>query len=306
VFLDQRDRPPEEAVEGADHLRRRRALRVAREVTDVEEEHRHLDLLALERGALAEDVLCYAAVDVGAECVADALALTQALDHRVEGTSQRTGLVDRDHGHAHVQITPPDALGRAAQLADRPGHRVGEQHYQPARDRRRHQQRCPDPEHQGAEVVVADHRGSSPANRDGELALAESPLPTPRLKCSRTARRYAPAEPTRPIPTLPVACGPALRSSGEHSQRSPSRARGPRALPRTTRAAPARRADGRGAALRAATGRTRDYLAELGLELESDVSPEDAERYLTASDGPVIGRPYGFGGIAHARGPAPR
>ncbi len=51
-------------------------------------------------------------------------------------------------------------------------------------------------------------------------------------------------------------------------------------------------------------GRTREYLAELGLELESDLGAEDAERYLTASDGRVIGRPYGFGGIAHARVPA--
>jgi methyltransferase (TIGR00027 family) len=48
-------------------------------------------------------------------------------------------------------------------------------------------------------------------------------------------------------------------------------------------------------------GRTREYLAELELELESDLSAEDSERYLIASDGRVIGRPYGFGGIAHAR-----
>jgi methyltransferase (TIGR00027 family) len=51
-------------------------------------------------------------------------------------------------------------------------------------------------------------------------------------------------------------------------------------------------------------GRTREYLAELGLELETDLGADDAERYLTASDGRVIGRPYGFGGIAHARVPA--
>jgi methyltransferase (TIGR00027 family) len=51
-------------------------------------------------------------------------------------------------------------------------------------------------------------------------------------------------------------------------------------------------------------GRTGEYLADLGLELERDVGPMDAERYLTASDGRVIGRPYGFGGIAHARVPA--
>jgi methyltransferase (TIGR00027 family) len=51
-------------------------------------------------------------------------------------------------------------------------------------------------------------------------------------------------------------------------------------------------------------GTTHAYLAELGLELENDIGPEDAKRYLTASDGRVIGRPYGFGGIAHARVPA--
>jgi methyltransferase (TIGR00027 family) len=50
-------------------------------------------------------------------------------------------------------------------------------------------------------------------------------------------------------------------------------------------------------------GRTREYLAELELELESDLGPGDAERYLTSSGGRVIGRPYGFGGIAHARVP---
>jgi methyltransferase (TIGR00027 family) len=50
-------------------------------------------------------------------------------------------------------------------------------------------------------------------------------------------------------------------------------------------------------------GRTREYLAALGLELESDLGPEESERYLTGSDGRVIGRPYGFGGIAHARVP---
>jgi methyltransferase (TIGR00027 family) len=50
-------------------------------------------------------------------------------------------------------------------------------------------------------------------------------------------------------------------------------------------------------------GRTREYLAELGLELESDLGPDEAERYLTRSDGRVLGRPYGFGGIAHARVP---
>jgi methyltransferase (TIGR00027 family) len=50
-------------------------------------------------------------------------------------------------------------------------------------------------------------------------------------------------------------------------------------------------------------GRVREHLADRGLELESDLGPEDAERYLTRSDGRPAGRVYGFGGIAHARVP---
>jgi O-methyltransferase involved in polyketide biosynthesis len=48
-------------------------------------------------------------------------------------------------------------------------------------------------------------------------------------------------------------------------------------------------------------GQTADYLGGLGLRLEQDLGPKDAERYLIRSDGSLYGRPYGFGGIAHAR-----
>lgn len=49
-------------------------------------------------------------------------------------------------------------------------------------------------------------------------------------------------------------------------------------------------------------GRTREYLADCGLRLESDLGPDDAvARYLIRSDGRPFGRPYGFGGLAHAR-----
>jgi methyltransferase (TIGR00027 family) len=49
-------------------------------------------------------------------------------------------------------------------------------------------------------------------------------------------------------------------------------------------------------------GGTAAYLADLGLELEEDLGPQEAiERYLIRSDGSVYGRPYGFGGFAYAR-----
>ena len=49
-------------------------------------------------------------------------------------------------------------------------------------------------------------------------------------------------------------------------------------------------------------GSTAEYLAQLGLRLEADLGPQDAiDRYLIRSDGTVYGRPYGFGGLAHAR-----
>ena len=46
----------------------------------------------------------------------------------------------------------------------------------------------------------------------------------------------------------------------------------------------------------------RDFLAERGFELISDLGPRELEqRYLTRSDGRSYGRPYGFASIAHAR-----
>lgn len=49
-------------------------------------------------------------------------------------------------------------------------------------------------------------------------------------------------------------------------------------------------------------GRAREYLQGFGLRLEEELGPEDAtQRYLIRSDGSVYGRPYGFGGIIHAR-----
>jgi methyltransferase (TIGR00027 family) len=49
-------------------------------------------------------------------------------------------------------------------------------------------------------------------------------------------------------------------------------------------------------------GAAAGFLAERGLELVSDLPPEELRaRYLVRSDGRLAGRPYGFVSIAHAR-----
>jgi methyltransferase (TIGR00027 family) len=49
-------------------------------------------------------------------------------------------------------------------------------------------------------------------------------------------------------------------------------------------------------------GTGAQFLSERGLELLSDLPPEELRtRYLVASDGRLGGRPYGFVAIAHAR-----
>jgi len=49
-------------------------------------------------------------------------------------------------------------------------------------------------------------------------------------------------------------------------------------------------------------GGTAEFVGECGLRLESDLGPDDAvARHLIRSDGTRLGRPYGFGGLAHAR-----
>jgi methyltransferase (TIGR00027 family) len=51
-------------------------------------------------------------------------------------------------------------------------------------------------------------------------------------------------------------------------------------------------------------GEVAGFLAERGLELESDLGPHELRRrYLVRADGRLAGRPYGFVGIAHARSP---
>ena len=107
-----------------------------REVAHVEEHQRHLDLLALGP-ALLEDVLGDVAVDVGAERLADPLALAQPPDHAVEAgleEAQLAGVVD---GDLDVEVAPLDLVDRPPHRGDRVGHRArGEDDREQAEDER--------------------------------------------------------------------------------------------------------------------------------------------------------------------------
>ena len=78
------------------------ALRVAGElgeVADVADEYRDLALHPLLRESLAEDVLGDRLVEVGAERLAQLLALGEALDHLIERGGQLAELVPGRHRH---------------------------------------------------------------------------------------------------------------------------------------------------------------------------------------------------------------
>jgi len=97
-------------------------LRERGEVPDVDEHDRHLHLLAGQVRALLQDVLGHLGVDVGAERLADPLALGQSLHHGVEAELEAADLgavVDR---HADVELPlahalPTDSTGSAVARA---------------------------------------------------------------------------------------------------------------------------------------------------------------------------------------------
>src|SRR5829696_5313735 len=81
-----------ERIEPSDDLLGARSLGHRREVAHVEEEHRGLDDVAREVGALIEHALGEARVHEGAEGVPQALALAEADGHGVERAGERSRL----------------------------------------------------------------------------------------------------------------------------------------------------------------------------------------------------------------------
>jgi hypothetical protein len=97
----------------------RGALGEPGEVPDVEEQHGDLHLLALERDALFQDPLRHLRVDVGAEGVADALPVAQALDHAIEPRLEQTHLAAVVDRHLDIEIAALHLRHRLAHRHDR-------------------------------------------------------------------------------------------------------------------------------------------------------------------------------------------
>ena len=143
---------------------RRRAGGERGEVADVAEQHRDLDLDPLLGEALGEDVLGDLLVEVGAERLADALALGEPRDHLVEAGGELAELVAGGHRDRDVVVALADPVDRAREVGERAQDRLREQHRELERDRGRDQQRDQHVEAEvGAAAAVGGERGDHEA-----------------------------------------------------------------------------------------------------------------------------------------------
>ena len=107
------------------------------EVAHVAEQDRDVELSIPSRGkSLAEDVARRPRVEIGAEGLADPLALGQAGDHLVEGGGELAELVGGGDRHRR-RSRPAHRLDGALEVADRAQDRLREQHRELERDRDR-------------------------------------------------------------------------------------------------------------------------------------------------------------------------
>ena len=90
---------------------------------------------------LADDVAGDLLVEVGAERLAQPLALGQAVDHLVEGRGELAELVGGGHRDVLVEAPLADPLGRRLEVLDRPQDRAAEQHGQLEADQEGDRQR---------------------------------------------------------------------------------------------------------------------------------------------------------------------
>ena len=109
----------EEVVEEGHRLARARALGERGEVAHVHEQHRDLDLLALQQLALLEHPLGHVGVDVAAERLAQLLALGEPVEHLVEAAGELPSSSPDVDRHARVEVALLHALGGLEQVVDR-------------------------------------------------------------------------------------------------------------------------------------------------------------------------------------------
>ena len=181
-------------MSAGDDLLRRRLRGELGEVAHVAEHHRDLDLHSLLGEALGEDVLGDLLVEVGAEGLAQTLALGQPLDHLVEVRREHAELVAGRDRHGGLEVAAANALDRELDVAQRAQDRLRQHPGELERDRRRDQQRD---EHVEAEVGaiagVGGERGDDEAGDqvDQRQGDGEAQAQRHRPEVGRHPRRQA-------------------------------------------------------------------------------------------------------------------
>ena len=174
VAVDDRHEQLEERVQRGDDLGRGRALGERGETGDVAEHDRHVDLYAALGEAAGEDEPGDVLVEVGAEGLADALALGESDCHPVERVGELAELVARDDGDAHVVIAAAHECERVAQARDRAGDRSREQQRELEREREADEQCRGDTAGEHARAAsVAHDGGDDEAGHSGEHGQAD-------------------------------------------------------------------------------------------------------------------------------------
>ena len=124
VLVEYRHHDVEEPVQECHSLPGFHAFGVRREVPDIREQHRHVELLAIEhRAARVDEPLSKGRVHVRAEGGLERLALAQTPLHVVEGGSELTEVVGGRDGNGLVEGAPPHPAVAAIRSAS--GRKLG-------------------------------------------------------------------------------------------------------------------------------------------------------------------------------------
>ena len=141
VAGDDRDDALEELVEPRHHLRRVGLRCGRREIAHVDEDQRDLELLSPGLEVLGDQVLGDLLVEIGAEGLAQPLALGESVDHLVEGRGELAELIRGGDRHVLVEAALADPLGGGLEVLDRPQDRARQQDGELEADREGDEQR---------------------------------------------------------------------------------------------------------------------------------------------------------------------
>ncbi len=121
MLVDGLDHDPKEVVEHVGNLLRRKAFRQLSRAHQIDEQHRGLDDIPRQRGALFDSALGDVGADVSTEQVAQPVTLGQAGHHPVESRLQTPDLGSLVSADRRVDVAAFDLRHRVDDFADRIG-----------------------------------------------------------------------------------------------------------------------------------------------------------------------------------------